>query len=213
MYCETEFLVKNNAHAKRRKTCSNECFQNNLTKRFITFNKSEETRAVRSKTMKAKYSSGEIVNNKGGRAKWFKYKNLSVQGEFEFEMCKSLDILENENLIYKWEYTNDRFPYLKMGKEMATYLLDFKVFLTENIYFYIETKGFPVINDMYKWKTVSQSESLKVFFQKTELENIQKDPKYILKKKSVSRKDIEIEISKMSSIENEVDRMINEIPF
>lgn len=90
----------------------------------------------------------------GGTTKWLGYKDIKVQGTYELRTCFILDEKKELGLIYDWMYTKDRYPYISSEGEERTYLLDFKVYETENKFHYLETKGWEKENDMYKWNAI-----------------------------------------------------------
>ena len=92
----------------------------------------------------------------GGRTKWYKYKNIKVQGTYELRVCKILDFWKDSNKIKSWEYTNDRFPYLGFDKKEHTYLIDFKITNLNNTIFYIEVKGYKTDIDELKWDSLKK---------------------------------------------------------
>jgi len=179
--CKNEFLIENLSRKREKKFCSKECLGKNRQRRLISQNKDINIRRKNSEKMKVDYANGKRTSS-GGRSKWLVYKNLKVQGSFELSMCEALDALKNSEKILNWEYTNDRIPYNKVSGGKATYLLDFKVYLSKHFFFYIETKGFSVDNDIFKWNAVLKNGfSLKVFYQKTHECLIKENPEYILK--------------------------------
>jgi hypothetical protein len=124
-----------------KKYCSISCYQNsNVIKKI-------------SDTRKQLFSVGKL-NVTGGNTKWIKYKNIKVQGTYEYRTCFILDKLQEMKLITKWEYTNDRVQYIGKDNNLHNYLIDFKVWDLNNLYYYIETKGYKKENDELKWKAV-----------------------------------------------------------
>ena len=141
-YCKKDMLVINKPHKK--KFCSNEC--------FISYSRTDEYRLIKSRQTKQTYENGKDVF--GGHTKWLKYKNIKVQGSYELRMCYILDFMKERKEIYNWEYTKDRYPYIKEDGNKSNYLLDFKIYKTAKDFYYIETKGYIRANDEIKWKTV-----------------------------------------------------------
>lgn len=92
----------------------------------------------------------------GGTTKWLNYKNIKVQGSYELRMCYILDEMLLRKDIKSWEYTKDKYPYVDTDGTVRTYLLDFKVNLNDDTFYYIETKGYQKDNDLLKWKAVKQ---------------------------------------------------------
>lgn len=90
----------------------------------------------------------------GGTTKWLEYKNIKVQGSYELRMCYILDEMLLRKDIESWEYTKDKYPYISGDGIVRTYLLDFKVNLSDGSFYYIETKGYQKDNDLLKWKAI-----------------------------------------------------------
>lgn len=90
----------------------------------------------------------------GGTTKWIPYKNIKVQGSYEFRMCVILDKWKMCNKIKDWEYTKDRISYIGTDGKLHNYLLDFKIWKNDESFYYLETKGFKKENDDLKWKAV-----------------------------------------------------------
>ncbi len=88
----------------------------------------------------------------GGHTKWFKYKDISVQGSYELRTCAILDHWLTMSRVLHWEYSNERITYTWEDGSEHTYLLDFKVVDSDHNVFFIETKGFIRENDERKWK-------------------------------------------------------------
>jgi len=178
--CNKAFEVENTSRKRIKKFCSNECMLKCRKERLLKQNQDKTIRMSNSEKMKKEYANGKRVAT-GGRAKWIKYKDFKVQGGFELLVCKSLDKLKKSKKILDWEYTNDKIPYNKISGGKSTYLLDFKVYISEYFFFYIETKGFSIDNDIFKWSAVLKNGfALKVFYQKTHEKLIEKNPEFIL---------------------------------
>ena len=178
--CSKTFKVPNRAKKRDRLCCSNFCSHALRYRTIVKRNKSVDFRAEHSARMKEEYKNGTRQPTKG-RSSWIEYKGIKVQGTFELLMCKALDTLLEEGRILVWEYTNDRIQYNHFNGGVSSYLLDFKVYLSPEIFFYIETKGFAVDNDLLKWRSVvNRGFPLKVFYQRSHAAKIEADPKYIL---------------------------------
>ena len=134
--CNTKFYGN-------KKYCSVNCYQNSDTTKRI------------SDTRKHLFSTGKL-NVTGGTTKWIKYKNIKVQGTYEYRTCFILDKLQDMKLISKWEYTNDRVKYVGVDGKLHNYLIDFKVWGMDDSYYYIETKGYKRENDELKWKSLRE---------------------------------------------------------
>lgn len=102
---------------------------------------------------KKSYSDG---NNyvAGGTTRWYRYKEIKVQGTYELRVCIILDLLKKNNDIERWEYTKDRFNYIGVDGDTHSYLVDFKVYNKDNTFYYIEVKGWEKPNDKLKWRAV-----------------------------------------------------------
>ena len=179
--CSKKFEVQNKSRLRDKKFCSTECRRINSSIRITEQNKSKKFRLKKSMSMKKEYATGKRNAEGSGRSQWIVFKDFKVQGILEYETCIALDRLLESGKIYKWEYTNDRIKYNSIKGGISTYLLDFKVFLSEDFFFYIETKGFSIDNDLMKWsKVIESGYPLKVFFQKTHIEKIKENPDFLL---------------------------------
>jgi len=102
--------------------------------------------------LKNQYAHGRNVS--GGYTKWLSYKNIKVQGTYEFRACKILDSWKDSGKIKDWEYTKDRFSYKDENKTKRFYLLDFKIFENDGNFYYVEVKGYTRPIDEIKWRAV-----------------------------------------------------------
>lgn len=110
------------------------------------------------------HANGHNVSH-GGNTKWFEHNGIKVQGSYELRTCKILDAWKGIK-IKNWEYTSDRIPYVKLDGKIHTYLLDFKVFLDDHSFYYIEVKGYERPNDKLKWQAVREKGiKLEVWFE------------------------------------------------
>jgi hypothetical protein len=145
--CNSSFSQKK----KTQKYCSRLCARKNNIK---SAKKSQKENSPNWSVIHRKsYESGKNFVS-GGTTKWLQYKEIKVQGSYELRMCYILDAMKEVGHITNWEYTSDRFSYIAIDKTKRNYLLDFKVFIDENNYFYIETKGRITDNDYLKWEAV-----------------------------------------------------------
>lgn len=132
--------------SNKTKTCSKECLKK-----------------IKSTNLINQYKNGKLVF--GGTTKWFIYKNIRVQGSYEYRACKILDRWVSIGKILKWEYTNDRFEYVGVDGKLHNYLMDFKVWNDDGSFYYLETKGYEKPNDKLKWDAVkSGGYKLEVWF-------------------------------------------------
>lgn len=109
------------------------------------------------------------IKNSGKCAKWHGkwclYKNIKVQSTYELRTCNILDKMLEKNLIYKWEYTKDKIEYVGIDNKLHYYLIDFKVYVNETNFYYLEVKGVKRKNDDNKWlATKSNGYDLKIWF-------------------------------------------------
>jgi hypothetical protein len=160
----TDNDIKNNS---KQKYCSQMCSRMNSIKVLNDLNK--KYRSIYNKkiseTRKKMFKNGEL-NVTGGNTRWIHYKNIKVQGSYEYRMCVVLDKMKKEEIISNWEYTNDRFPYVAKDGNKHTYILDFKVFRNDGTFYYIEVKGYIRENDRLKWEAVKDSGSeIEVIFE------------------------------------------------
>lgn len=143
---------------KKKKYCNLQCMHND-----------DKWRLKQSLITKQKYKDGKLVY--GGKTKWMEIETsiglLKVQGSYEVRACKILDRLKKIGKIKEWEYTNDRVSYFNDENEEKTYLIDFKVYLDDGDFYYIEVKGWQTKNDELKWKSVEENGfNLEVWFEK-----------------------------------------------
>lgn len=148
-YCNSVFFNSKPS----AKFCNHSCQTSYNNKHRIV---SLDTRKKLSNILKKAYKDGRP--NLGGKTKWVDVKSsngiIRVQGSYEVRAVKILDILKNKNVIYDWEYTNDRITYTGIDNKNHTYLIDFKVFNTKDDFYYLEIKGRQRDNDVLKWKAV-----------------------------------------------------------
>ena len=144
--CNKLFTKKESLLKHRVRVCSKKC----LSK-------------IQSLNLLNQYKNGKSVY--GGTTKWLKYKNIKVQGSYEYRTCIILDRWKELNKIKNWKYTPDRFEYVGMDNKKHNYLIDFKIWNNDNSFYYIETKGYEKENDKLKWKSVrDRGYKLEVWF-------------------------------------------------
>lgn len=161
--CGVKFIVDHNH--RDQIYCSVKCARLNKKHPLL----SERTKIKISKSVKKTYDNGKRVY--GGWTKWIEVETsigkIKVQGTFELRTCKILDCWKNVGKIKNWEYTNDRIKYIGVDKKEHNYLLDFKIIENDGSYWYLEIKGYEVLNDKLKWnETVKQGHKLKIWFNK-----------------------------------------------
>ena len=158
------------------KFCQKEQTSKRKTKQFcnvVCSNKGKENKKVNpeliSKWIKDSFINGREVT--GGTTDWVVYKEIKVQGSYELRACHILDGWKESCQIFDWEYTNDRIQYVGIDDKNHTYLLDFKVWITDKSFYYIETKGYIKEVDELKWAaTRNQGFALEIWM----LEDIEK---------------------------------------
>jgi hypothetical protein len=122
-----------------------------------------------SEAVKKAYANGKKVY--GGTTKWLPYKNIKVQGSYEYRTCVILDKMVETGTIKNWEYTKDRISYVGLDNKEHNYLLDFKVINKDNSFYYIEVKGYEKERDKLKWAAVrDEGYELHVWFKKEIIE-------------------------------------------
>lgn len=103
----------------------------------------------------------------GGTTKWFKYRDIKVQGSYELRVCKILDHWKEIGKIKDWYYSKDRIKYKGIDNKSHTYLIDFTIIPNEGEIYFIETKGRKTDNDELKWKAIRDlGFKLEVWFDK-----------------------------------------------
>lgn len=146
--CGKDFsqMLSKSKHSNKTKTCSKECRSK-----------------IQSINLKLQYNNGKLVY--GGTTKWLKYKDIKVQGSYEYRTCIILDKWKELGKIKNWEYTKDRFKYIGIDNKNHNYLMDFKVWNNDNTFYYLEVKGYEKPNDKLKWKSVvDKGYELKIWF-------------------------------------------------
>lgn len=156
-FCLKEFKI--DSKHKNQICCSKSCSSK------LSWIKGKYKNSKFSEVQKKAYENG---NQKigGGKVKWFKYKNIKVQGTYELRTCIILDKLKEHNKIYNWEYTRDRVKYFGADGKHHNYLIDFKVWENNpNEFYYLETKGLATEKDQLKWSaTREKGYNLHVWF-------------------------------------------------
>lgn len=147
--CNKDFIqVVSKMCSNKTQTCGKDC-----------------RRKIQSVDMISQYKNGKLVY--GGTTKWLKYKDIKVQGSYEYRTCIILDKWLESKKIQNWEYTNDRFGYIGIDGKNHNYLMDFKVWNNDGTFYYIEIKGYQKENDKLKWKSVQENGyKLEVWFEK-----------------------------------------------
>jgi len=156
--CEIEF----SSDRKDRKYCSMLCRNTN-----------EEGIAARTKGIKQSFINGREVT--GGFTQWYPYKGFKVQGTYELRACKIFDEWKEKGWISNWEYTNDRVQYIGEDGEQHSYLIDFKIWHTEDEFYYLETKGFITNKDLLKWQAVRDNGFILIHWLKEDITKAEKE--------------------------------------
>lgn len=160
-HCKKDFEVHYNK--RHQKSCSRSCSAK-LRGGWINHDKVDW-----SKVNKKAYAEG---NNyvAGGTTPWIKYKNIKVQGSYEYRMCEILDEQKNNKEIQDWEYSSTRVKYNHEGKQ-RTYLIDFTVINLDGTTKHIEVKGRETELDYIKWKAVRDQDMILEIYRYKELFN------------------------------------------
>lgn len=152
--CNGKYIVKN----YKQRFCSKKCSSKDNGSKSNNFK--SYTSLEWSEINRKNHKNGKNPA-RGGRTKWLQYKDFKVQGNYELRVCKILDLMKNNNEIYDWEYSRDRFQYFDINNCERTYITDFKIFLEKENVGYVEVKGFERekdrINNRLKWKAVQKS--------------------------------------------------------
>lgn len=152
------------------KTCSKKCGYKLTSLSLKKIRNQKEYKKNISDKVKQQYLSGKKKQS-GGFVKWINYKNIKVQGTFEYRTCKILDSWKNQGLIKNWNYSPKRIKYIGEDKKLHSYLIDFDIITLENNIIFIEVKGYMKLRDFYKWNCcINQGLLLQVWF----LEDIKK---------------------------------------
>lgn len=123
-----------------------------------------------SKKLLQAYKHGKKVG--GGYTKWIQYKDIKVQGTFQYRVCKILDYWMETGNIKRWEYAPDRIEYTWQNGEVHYYIPDFKVFNFDGTEYYIQVKGYTKQLDERKWsQTKQRGYNLIVWFESNIIEN------------------------------------------
>lgn len=141
-HCLHEFTI--NSSKKNQECCSRSC----ATKHRGGWNNHDKVNW--SKVHKESYANG---NNfvAGGTTPWIKYKDIKVQGSYEFKMCEILDEQKQNGEILEWEYSSTRIKY-EFENKKRTYLIDFTVVKMDGTKKCIEVKGRETELDHIKWE-------------------------------------------------------------
>ena len=151
-------FIRSVEKSKKYKTCSicGNRFYGNKTYCSLLCLQNAGVNAKISATRKQMFRSGNLKVT-GGTTKWVPYKNIKVQGSYEYRTCVVLDKWLASKKISRWEYTNDRFNYTGVDGNPHNYLLDFKVWNPDNTFYYLEVKGYQKPNDELKWNAVRKT--------------------------------------------------------
>lgn len=137
--CDIEFSV---SFRKRfQKYCSRKCGSKGWT---------NHSKVDWSSVNKKSYQNGKKYVS-GGTTKWIRYKDIKVQGTYEYQACVILDKMKDENKIIYWGYSEVRIPYIGDDGKKHTYIVDFLVRTPDEEYL-LEVKGREIYNDQLKWK-------------------------------------------------------------
>lgn len=175
VFCNKQFQVIDHQPDKNKTWC-NQCYRLSLRKQNYQLVGRHINKAT---GLKKAYAIGSKIQT-GGKTKWYNVQTsnglVKVQGTYEVRMCKILDVMKNLNQIKDWQYTNDTIPYIGLDNQQHSYLIDFKVYINDNKFYYIQTKGYLHNDDQIKWKaTRDAGYRLDVYFIK---QLIQSEEKY-----------------------------------
>lgn len=128
---------------RKRKNCSRSCASTKKGRGFFKVNWEEVNR-----------ESYKKQNRKisGGTTKWISYKNIKVQGTYEYKACHILDNLLESKKITSWNYSNIRIPYVDGEGASRIYIVDFSYKDLNGTINLLEIKGRKTENDENKWK-------------------------------------------------------------
>jgi hypothetical protein len=140
--CKNVFEVK---PSSRKKTCSNSC-ASKKSWRDGAFKKVNW-----SKVNLDSYSSGKNYIG-GGLTKWIQYKDIKVQGTYEYRACEILDAMKERNEIKEWWYSITRIKYRHKDNVERTYIIDFTFENLDGSKKHIEVKGWIEDTDRVKWE-------------------------------------------------------------
>jgi len=145
-----QLVCKNDACKKIFSVAFNKRFQKFCSKSCVPKKWKNHDKVDWSTVHKKSYARG---NNyvAGGTVKWIKYKNIKVQGTYEYRACEILDEMIEKGEIQAWEYSKIKIPYQGEDKKRHTYLVDFLIHTKEKQKL-LEVKGRETSNDHLKWE-------------------------------------------------------------
>lgn len=143
--------------------CGGRFYGNNIYCSLLCLKNSNQNEKI-SNTRKQMFKNG-ILRVTGGTTKWIEYKNIKVQGSYEYRTCVILDDWKNKGKIKDWKYAVDRFEYDGCDGKPHNYLIDFKIWNNDDTFYYLEVKGYKKSNDDFKWGAVkNKGHSLQIWF-------------------------------------------------
>ena len=138
--CKNEFeQTENSSFVNKMSVCSKDCRKISMPIYY-------------SENRKKQYENGKQVY--GGKTKWFKYKDIKVQGTYELRACKIFDEMVNVGEIKNWEKSPTTIKYIGVDGKCHNYLIDFRINNKDGTFYFVETKGRIRENDELKWKSV-----------------------------------------------------------
>jgi len=151
-------FIKSAEKSRKYKTCSicGNRFYGHKTYCSLLCLQNAGVNAKISATRKQMFRNGNLKVT-GGTTKWISYKDIKIQGSYEYRTCLILDKWEELKKISKWEYTNDRFRYVGIDGNIHNYLMDFKIWNPDGTFYYLEVKGYQKPNDKLKWDAVRKA--------------------------------------------------------
>lgn len=163
--CEVEFEVGWNR--RHYEFCSNSCssiFRGGWKSSHDKLSKEDWSRIN-----KKAYKDGKNYVA-GGTTPWIEYKDIKVQGSYEYRMCEILDKQKKNKQIKDWKYSSTRINYEYNGKH-RTYLIDFTVENLDGTEKHIEVKGRETKLDVIKWKAARDQGLILEIWRRNDLYN------------------------------------------
>lgn len=120
--------------------------------------------------------------------KWCLYNDIKIMSTYELRTCNILDEMVKKKIIHSWSYSKDKIKYIGNDKKQHNYIIDFKVYVNKNQFYFLEVKGVKKPSDDLKWsEVIKQGYDLNIWFLKDieakerELDISNDDINYLLK--------------------------------
>ncbi len=113
------------------------------------------------KALKTKHSKG-ILYGEGKKGSWkagkrtIGGKEIFFRSAWEANYARYLELLLSKKIIAKWEFEPDTFWFHKIQRGIRSYLPDFKIWLDDKSFFYVEIKGWMDDKSKTKLKRMEQ---------------------------------------------------------